>query len=105
MYILSPLEAICLDCPIEGGCRECDPRCLYRQALEAGVVPQRKASLCEMQVLDYLRKHLGIWFRLKDVVHVVSASRSTTTKVVHRLADRGQLEIDREGRALWLRSI
>ncbi len=103
-YILAPLKALCLDCFIEGGCRESDPRCLYQQALAAGVVPQRKASLCEIQVLDYLRKHPGIWFRLKEAVNAVSASRSTVTKVVHRLAARGQLEINREGRALWLRS-
>ncbi len=101
-YILSALEAVCEVCPVEGGCRENDPRCLYREAKAAGV-SNSKSSLCETQIMTYLREHPG-WLRLKDAVNVVSASRSTVTKVIHRLADRGHVEINKEGRALWLRS-
>lgn len=103
-YILSDFDSLCLDCPIPGGCRETDRRCLYRQALIARNV-SRHASGRREQVLEFLAKNVDIWYRIVDVADAISAPRSTITAVFLRLRREGRVEERGRGRALRLRGL
>jgi len=103
-YILSDLDSLCLECPILGGCRETDRRCLYRQALIAQNVSRHTSGRRE-QVLEFLARNAGIWYRIVDVADTIGAPRSTITAVFLRLRQEGRVEEKGRGRALRLRGL
>lgn len=90
-YILSPIDQLCSSCPVPHRCNENNPRCLRRQALAAGNVPQRKPTPREIQLLDYLKRHPDDWFRGVDLANAIGASTRTTLNLLARLAAKDKI--------------
>ena len=90
-YILPDLDQLCLKCPVPHRCNETDPRCLRRQALTDGDVSQRKPSIRETQVLDYLEKHPGTSYRAMDVARAIGTPYRSILHVFRRLQTQGKV--------------
>ena len=91
-YILSPLKALCLKCPVPGGCDEGDKRCLRRRAKTAHNARQRGFSVRGAQILRYLESHPGEWYRIKEIGRAVGLPYPTASQSVRRLCQQDRIE-------------
>lgn len=88
-YILPPIDALCLDCPLPR-CNERDPRCPW--ALARATCDSHQRSIREMQVLAYLDSHPETWFRTCDViVALLPIPAPTVTAVLLKLRREGRV--------------
>ena len=86
---LPPEDKLCLICPVPGGCRETDPRCLYHQALSEKA-SQQKPVPRGVQVLDYLRNHPQ-QHRAIDIAQATNIPCSSVHRVLKQLLDQNQV--------------